>query len=415
MNSYTYILEVYKGSKTRYACPNCKKDNVFVRYINTDTREYLDTVVGRCNREISCAYHYTPKQYFLDNHISNDSPNKYNQQKPNLPRQQKAISFISVEIFNESLRNYESNEFVKFLINLFGIEITNELISKYFIGTSKLWNGATVFWQIDKDYNIRTGKIMLYNPYTGKRVKEPINHINWVHTTLKLANFELKQCLFGEHLLIDKSKPVAIVESEKTAIIASVYLPQFIWLAVGSLTNLSIEKCKVLSGFNVFLFPDLNGFEKWKNKAKELSSITNCIVSDLLEINATDQEKGEGYDLADYLIQFDYKQFIESNGIESNHKSRIIETVTLPIYEEVIPAIKKTVDWSDEIIELENYFQSIILPNYPIKLNQAETIKNVSNFIDSHLATLKNNNGRKVFLPYLERLRKVKNYLISKT
>lgn len=77
-----------------------------------------------------------------------------------------------------------------------------------------------------------------------------------------MPDFELKQCLFGEHLLRDKAKPIAIVESEKTAIIASVYLPQFIWLAVGSLTNLNAEKCSVLKGRTVTLFPDLNGFEK---------------------------------------------------------------------------------------------------------------------------------------------------------
>lgn len=60
-----------------------------------------------------------------------------------------------------------------------------------------------------------------------------------------------------EHLLhigsawLPKTKEVAIVESEKTAVIASIYLPQFTWLAFGNLTNLSFEKCKVIRGRKV--------------------------------------------------------------------------------------------------------------------------------------------------------------------
>jgi hypothetical protein len=130
-----------------------------------------------------------------------------------------------------------------------------------------------------------------------------------------MSEFELRQCLFGEHLLQDKTKPVAIVESEKTAIIASVYLPQFVWVAVGSLTNLNAEKCQVLDGRTVALFPDLNGFddlngfEKWSNKAKELSHLAIFTVSDLLERKATEAERKQGFDLADYLIKFDYREF----------------------------------------------------------------------------------------------------------
>ena len=49
-------------------------------------------------------------------------------------------------------------------------------------------------------------------------------------------NWELTQCLFGEHLLSaidEKQKTVALVESEKTAIIASCIMPKYIWLATG--------------------------------------------------------------------------------------------------------------------------------------------------------------------------------------
>ena len=150
---------------------------------------------------------------------------------------------------------------------------------------------------------------MLYSPTTGKRVKNLELPVYWVHKAIKQPEFELRQCLFGEHLLIDKTKPVAVVESEKTAVIASVYLPQFIWVAVGSLTNLNIEKCSILKGRTVTLFPDLNGFEKWSSKAKELSHLAIFTVSDLLERKATEAEKKQGFDLADYLIKYDFKKF----------------------------------------------------------------------------------------------------------
>ena len=88
---------------------------------------------------------------------------------------------------------------------------------------------------------------MLYDGCTGKRIKQPYNHITWVHSLLKqqlkentskfldsdmlslFENFNLKQCLFGEHLLpANPLMQVAIVESEKTAIIASMFFPQLL-------------------------------------------------------------------------------------------------------------------------------------------------------------------------------------------
>jgi hypothetical protein len=194
------------------------------------------------------------------------------------------------------------------------------LIGRYFIGTSKHWNGATVFWQIDKNGKIRTGKIMLYNSETGRRVKEPFNQISWVHTAVKLSDYKLKQCFFGEHLLKDNNMPVAIVESEKTAIIASVYLPQFIWLAAGGSEGLSEEKFRVLQGHNVVLYPDLNCFDKWEKKAYELSHIDRISISDLLEKKATDEERRQGADLVDYLVRFNYPELSSCKSI-SKQKS----------------------------------------------------------------------------------------------
>lgn len=86
---------------------------------------------------------------------------------------------------------------------------------RYRIGTSNHWLNATIFWQIDQQQKVHTGKIMLYDYHTGHRVKDPFNHIAWVHKSENTKNFHLKQCLFGLHLLRPDTKIVAIVEAEK--------------------------------------------------------------------------------------------------------------------------------------------------------------------------------------------------------
>lgn len=238
------------------------------------------------------------------------------------------LSLIPTDLVNKSIplkqgvsKIAESNRFVEYLINLFGSKIAYQLINKYCIGTSKYRfknkefpdyeskTGATIFWLKDARNQVRSGKIMLYDETSGKRIKIPFDHITWVHSVLKLQDYGFKRCFFGEHLLADSSKPIAIVESEKTAIIASVYLPQFIWLAVGGKGNLCYEICKILKGRSVSLFPDLNAYEDWSCKAKEFSDIGFFQVSDLLHRNANAEDMVHGFDLADYLVKFNYKEF----------------------------------------------------------------------------------------------------------
>lgn len=428
MNEYRYTLEPYKGMNTRYHCPECQQSNkTFSRYIDSETGEHIHPTVGKCDRESNCGYHYKPKQYFQDNNIVIDTtqPKAYKQKIVTPP--QKPVSYIPVDVFKTSLNAtaYEANHFVKYLITLFGVEVASELVSSYFIATSKHWNGATVFWQVDTQRKVRTGKIMLYSPTKGKRIKEPYNHIHWAHSLFKTNEFELRQCLFGEHLItFDLFKPIAIVESEKTAIIASVYLPQFIWVAVGSLTNLSAEKCSILKGRSVTLFPDLNGFDKWNKKAKELSHIANFTVSNLLERKATDAEKKQGLDLADYLIRFDYRKFSTTQpktiattlepppAVQPKVEVRKLEP-TEPAYHFIAPDTNRIENWEKEITELENYFTVITPLTQYIKLNECSTITNYSKFIESHFANVKANNGKRTFLPYLHRLQELKQLLTT--
>ena len=318
MNHHRYTLERYQGVRSRHRCPQCNKPRQFTRYIDTENGQYLADHVGRCNREIECGYHFKPKQFFASN---KEAVYRYRPpSRQTFANRQSKPSVIEQKVFERSLRYYTQNNFVQYLHTLFDDYTVNHLIGRYHIGTSQHWAGATIFWQVDSTGRVRSGKVMLYDSKSGKRVKKPYNHITWIHKVLKLPDFQLKQCLFGEHLLSkDPYKPVAIVESEKTAIIASAYLPKFHWLAVGSLSNLSLERCQVLQGRKVFLFPDLGAYDKWNSKAKELG----FMVSDLLEKKASNEERGSGFDIADYLVQSDYSY--EATFYYSHGNSKVLE------------------------------------------------------------------------------------------
>jgi hypothetical protein len=341
-------------SPRKFICPDCNQKR-FVRFVDMVTGEYLSEKYGRCDREINCGYFNNPYND-LSEIEKKESLIQSVEVKP---------SFIGYATMKKSLQQYDANHFIQFLLQSFDSETVNRLIERYYIGTSKHWPGSTIFWQIDSIGKIRAGKIMLYNAATGKRIKEPDNCITWVHKAAKLTDFNLKQCLFGEHLLsTDSGKTVAIVESEKTAIISSMYFPNYTWLAAGQLNGLSFVKFKPLAGRNVILFPDANGFEKWTSKAKALKAEypnTSIKVSDILEINVSDEEKKEGFDIADYLLQFPVSDFHAA-------KKRIAE-VEMPLQTigEIFDMLKTRYKHMPSHIQ-------IYANNWPIK-NQYQSIK----------------------------------------
>ena len=96
--------------------------------------------------------------------------------------------------------------------------------------------------------------------------------------------WRLTQCLFGEHLLHDKvNANVALVESEKTAVICSLLLPEYIWLATGGKSRFN-DRLMVLKGRKVTDFPDIDGYDEWRKKAKNYPML-DITISDILERN----------------------------------------------------------------------------------------------------------------------------------
>ena len=306
-SKYRYRLETYDPKVRKHVCPGCGK-RTFVRYIDVLGGEYVSTDVGRCDREEKCGYHKTPRDFFADNGRPSTKEYFFPKVKPEDRLRSRSFSTVRMELVEATRRNFSDNNLMQFLLDRFGIVKSAEAAFYYNIGTCKYWDGAAVFWQIDVNGRCRTGKIMLYDPKTGHRVKNPTSKVMWVHKLPMFSDFHLKQCLFGEHLLEGNDKAVAIVESEKTAIIASIFFPDTVWLATGGLNNLREETTRCLIGRRIFLFPDLGAEEKWLKLANSIPALRNSVISMWLNRNSDDKAKSEGLDIGDWLVNQDKRQ-----------------------------------------------------------------------------------------------------------
>ena len=285
MKQYKYSLD---KSRKKFICPKCNK-KTFVKYIETETGNYLNDDFGRCDRETNCACHITPK-----GEINNNLEVKYlAPPKPN---------FHDLELVDKSMSHYLNNNFIQFLKTIFTDEEVLKIRNKYFIGTSKFWEGATVFWQIDNNEKVRHGKIMLLNAETCKRLKNKDGKalISSVRSVLKLDDFIINQCLFGLHLINETNKKtIALVESEKTAIIMSLFKPEYTWLSTGSKQGFKYVMLKPIKDYKIIAFPDKSEYKDWLNKALELNAFGfKIVVDDWLE----QTDYADGTDLADVYL-----------------------------------------------------------------------------------------------------------------
>ena len=179
MAEFRFILEPYKGSK--HQCPSCGQ-NTFVRYIDNETGEYLSDEVGRCDREDKCGYHYPPRKFFED---YPEERSKYIEKGRTMihQEQQKPKNFVGIDSRYVDRSQSDRSNFIRFLRNLLDADIIERLITTYRIGATK--DGSVIFWQIDTQKVVHTGKIMQYDPETGHRRKDLDKPVDWVHSRLK--------------------------------------------------------------------------------------------------------------------------------------------------------------------------------------------------------------------------------------
>ncbi len=279
-SKYRYTLQ--KGSK-HIICPNCGK-KTFKPYVDAETGQIVDaTIYGRCERINSCKY----LKYPGNDASMNDWVAPVYVPKPIKP------DFIPKELVEASFSHFKENTFFMWLVKLFGISKAYELQEMYNIGTAK--NNGTIFFQQDSEGKFRTGKVMYYQN-NGKRNK---NRNSWyVHRAVK-SDFELVQVFFGEHLVKKyPDKPVALVESEKTAILMSVFEPEYTWIASGGANMLNSYRLLRLPRLDL-VCPDEGEFENWKDKTK---SFFNREMDGRVEKAFREGKVSKGADILDLIL-----------------------------------------------------------------------------------------------------------------
>lgn len=324
-------LEKYKGPASRHTCPNCRKRRELSRYVREDG-SYLGDDVGKCNRA-TCGYHYTPRQYYAENpHLRNQSTTRYQMKSrervSDVPQDVKDTvnksrhpvlvpDYLDPTHLSATIGGYQDNGLVRFLFDLFPYEPKGVFaaVREYRIGTE---DGFTVFPVIDRWQRFCKAQLIRYDRITGRRIKNDYS-ISSIQSRLKSKrlidqSFETdKNVFFGEHLLTKyPGRPIALVEAPKTAVIASIckgaFRYDFVWMACLGKDNLNIDRLERLGRHStIILYPDTDKDGKCIAQWREIASAASkrgmtVKVSDLIHKRATDADKAQGFDLADYLI-----------------------------------------------------------------------------------------------------------------
>lgn len=298
MANFRYKLDSAKGKGT---CPSCGQKRRFSYYFDSYTGERVNEVYGKCDRAESCGYHRYPKRYDpeLEEYLKEYSKIELKEylDTHEIPSSKKELVYLTEKDFDYSYN--QGNPFIKFLESVIGdyIEVY-KLCKRMNVKTDK---DDTIFVYQDLQGRFTRGKIMKFHS-NGHRNGDN----NSIHSKLKVPKDKLPELhLFGLHLLNlpeNRYKTVAIVESEKTAILTNYFYPENVWMATSGLGNLTKERLQPLEGRKIILYPDVKeAYSNWLEKVEKESlqnyydiELNNCLEGVLYS----------GKDIADYISCF---------------------------------------------------------------------------------------------------------------
>lgn len=287
MNDKEYRYQLESRSLTgrrqqKARCPQCGRRSL-VRYVDASRGfQYVDNSVGRCDHEQSCGYHLKPSGFYAD-HPWMEQPGAV--RRPPSPPKPKPFQPLSYEYVERS--HSPRSTFWQWFSRVFapqrGIspERVSQLFGDYRIGATR--EGHVIFWQIDRRQQVHGGHIMAYQPDGHRHGLQGWTHIPLIRQGLLPLDYQLRQCLFGEHLLTEHpERAVCLVESEKTALVMAALEPRHRWLATSGSGGLSEEKLECLRGRRVVVFPDSGCYQKWKERLAAIPWL-RYTISDGLE------------------------------------------------------------------------------------------------------------------------------------
>jgi hypothetical protein len=300
-----------KGSR-KWHCPECKKKTL-KRYQWEGTTDYVGDDFGRCDRENNCGYHRLPNK-----EVSEPlTPNL----RPKLPP---PTQLFPNGQYLEKIRKARDTNFHGFMI---GLGIPDSHLEKWGVGghwkfttfESRDVNGVVlnvkhVAYTAEgkRDKSVGTGGEPQFIPYyLGKSY---LKNQKIETDAAKLEDWQdyyrFARCFYGEHLW-DKEKDTCLVESEKTAVVASYFFPEYNWLATGGNNGMLYEQFELFYGYKGRIWNivdnDTAGIKKsktiaWLDKLAEMRENPEEIISvNILE------GKPLGYDLADAVIYDGYR------------------------------------------------------------------------------------------------------------
>lgn len=300
-NDHRYQLETPKLTGRRqqkYECPQCGKRKCFVRYVDTHNDcAYVADDVGKCDHQHSCGYHYKPSEYFKDNQWAREHhcnmPRKAFTPPPLPPFRPLPMEYV---VQSHSTRSTFWQWLQKDAAQR--LKLTEEQLQSvfddYMVGATQ--RGEIIFWQIDREGKVHGGHIMQYGSDGHRSGFQGWTHIPLIRSGALPLDWQLYQCLYGEHLLQRyPDRHVCLVESEKTALLMALCKPQMLWLATAGSGGLSKERLECLKNRRVTLFPDSRCYKKWKEKMEQTSGIEYNISNHL-------ETYPPNTDLADLLL-----------------------------------------------------------------------------------------------------------------